>query len=58
MNQLKTHLKNLEFYLDYHFTIFLYNPNKVDRYHDYMTKKWGDRYTNSGTTDQGRDQDS
>jgi hypothetical protein len=46
---MKKFLKELDWVWDYYFAIFLYNPNKVHRYDAYMTKKWGDRYTNSGT---------
>jgi hypothetical protein len=45
---MKKFLKDLEWKWDYYFLIFLYNPNKVHRYDAYMTKKWGERYTNSG----------
>jgi hypothetical protein len=45
MKKLKHLLKELEWKWDFYFVIFLYNPNKVDRYHNYMTKKWGKRYT-------------
>lgn len=54
MKGLKNYLKELEFKFDYYFTIFLYNPNKVDRYTAYMAKKWGTRYT--GTDGSGEDQ--
>ena len=46
---MKKFLKDLEWKWDYYFVIFLYNPNKVHRYDAYMTKKWGDRYLNSGS---------
>jgi hypothetical protein len=38
-------LKELDWKFDYYFVIFLYNPNKSNRYHKYMTDKWGSRYT-------------
>ena len=46
---MKKFLKQLEWKWDYYFVIFLFNPNKAHRYDAYMTKKWGERYTNSGT---------
>jgi hypothetical protein len=45
MKKLKHILRELEWRFDYYFAIFLYNPNKVHRYHKYMTDKWGERYT-------------
>jgi hypothetical protein len=45
MTKLKQFLTEIDWRWDYYFLIFLYNPNKVHRYHKYMTDKWGDRYT-------------
>lgn len=45
MNKLKQFLTEIDWRFDYYFVIFLYNPNKVNRYHRYMIEKWGDRYT-------------
>jgi hypothetical protein len=42
---MKKFLRELDWKWDYYFVIFLYNPNKVDRYHLYMINKWGRRYT-------------
>jgi uncharacterized membrane protein len=42
---MKKFLKELDWKWDYYFVVFLYNPNKVHRYHLYMAKKWGRRYT-------------
>lgn len=42
---MKKKLKDLEFWFDMNLTIFLFNPNKVGRYNEFMTKKWGTRYT-------------
>jgi hypothetical protein len=42
---MKKFFKELEWRWDYYFLYFLFNPNKVHRYHEYMTKKWGERYT-------------
>ena len=41
---MKKFLERLDWIIDFYFVIFLYNPHKVHRYHEYMTKKWGDRY--------------
>ena len=42
---MKTLLTNLEYWCDMHLTIFLFNPNKMNRYNTFMIKKWGKRYT-------------
>jgi hypothetical protein len=42
---MKRFLKELEWKWDFYFVIFLYNPNKVYRYDEYMKHKWGKRYT-------------
>ena len=42
---MKKFLRELDWKWDYYFVVFLYNPNKVHRYHLYMTKKWGRQYT-------------
>jgi hypothetical protein len=42
---MKQFIKDWEFKFDYYFVILLYNPNKVHRYEEYMTKKWGTKYT-------------
>ena len=44
-NYMKKILTDLEWFIDFYLMIFLYNPNKVHRYDDWMTKKWGTRYT-------------
>ena len=36
--------KTLEYNFDYYFVYFLYKTEKIDRYHDFMIKKWGNRY--------------
>ena len=41
---MKKFLKKLDWIFDYYIAYFLYNPNKLHRYHDYMTSKWGDKY--------------
>lgn len=42
---MKKLIKEIEWWVDYHLMIFLYNPHKVHRYHKWMTDKWGKRYT-------------
>jgi hypothetical protein len=42
---MKRIIKEIEWIWDYYFVIFLYSPNKSHRYHWYMKKKWGSRYT-------------
>jgi len=42
---MKKFFKELDWIWDYYFVYFLYNSNKVHRYHWYMKKKWGPRYT-------------
>ena len=44
-NYMKKLLMDLEYWCDMNLTIFLFNPNKVNRYNAFMTKKWGTRYT-------------
>jgi hypothetical protein len=44
---MKNLLKELDWIFDFYFVIFLYNPNKVSRYHRYMQRKWGRRYTHN-----------
>jgi hypothetical protein len=41
---MKKFLKRLDWIIDFYFVIFLYNPNKVHRYHAYMKNKWGEKY--------------
>ena len=33
-------IKKLDWIWDYYFVYFLYNANKLDRYYEYMNKKW------------------
>lgn len=41
---MKNFLKNLDYWFDYNIGYFLTNGNKMETYHDFMRKKWGDRY--------------
>jgi len=38
---MKKFLKKVDWVLDYYFVIWLYSPNKIDRYSKYMEDKWG-----------------
>lgn len=40
---MKKFLKKLDWILDYYFVIWLYSPSKIDRYSQYMEKKWGNK---------------
>ncbi len=37
---MKKTLEKLEWIIDYYLVYFLYNPNKIDRYHEFMLNKW------------------
>ena len=37
-------MKRLEWLFDYYVAYFLYNGNKRDRYNQYMTQKWGNKF--------------
>ena len=41
---MKKFLFNLGWLFDYYVIYFTYNPNKIQRYHEYMTKRYGKRY--------------
>lgn len=43
IERIKKSFKILEFWVDYYFVYFLYNGSKLDRYYEYMEKKWGDK---------------
>jgi hypothetical protein len=38
---IKQYFKTVEYWFDYYFVYFLYNGNKIDKYYEYMEKKWG-----------------
>jgi hypothetical protein len=38
-------LANIEWQFDYYFTFLLYSRDKRDRYHSFMIKKYGNKYT-------------
>jgi hypothetical protein len=42
---MKKYLFNLGWLFDFYVIYFTYNPNKIQRYHEYMTKKYGNKYT-------------
>jgi hypothetical protein len=37
---MKTLLKKIEFWIDINLTYFLFNGRKIQRYYDYLDKKW------------------
>ena len=39
-NRMKNWIEKLEWLSDYYLVYFLYNPNKIDRYNQYMKDKW------------------
>lgn len=41
---MKKLLQKIDWIIDYYFIYFLYNTNKIDRYHDYMKNKWKEKY--------------
>ena len=45
---MKKILNKIDWIWDYYFVYFLYNANKIKRYHNYMAGKWGEKYTNYG----------
>ena len=38
---MKKFWKKIEYWFDYHLVYFLYNPRKINRYYEFMNKKWG-----------------
>lgn len=40
MELIKKIAKKLEWIFDYYIAYFLYNPRKVDLYHNYLREKW------------------
>lgn len=42
-------MKKLEWILDYYLVYLLYNEKKLHHYNQYMTKKWGSKYTETLT---------
>ena len=45
MTKLKQFFTEIDWRWDYYFGFLLFNGNKAHRYHRYMKRKWGDRYT-------------
>jgi hypothetical protein len=41
---MKTFLKKFEWLYEYYIVYYLFSPNKLQRYHTYMRRKWKDRY--------------
>lgn len=45
MKKLKQFFTEIDWGWDYYFGFLMFNGNKAHRYHRYMKRKWGDRYT-------------
>lgn len=43
METLKRVIKKIDWIWDVYFVYFLYKDNQLDRYYDYLRKKWGDK---------------
>ena len=43
---MKKIINNLHWILDYYFLYFIYNANKINKYDEYMVKRWGNKYLN------------
>lgn len=41
---MKNFIINLNWVWDYYILYNMYNSKKIDRYHNYMSKKWGEKY--------------
>jgi len=42
---MKKFFKKLDWIFDYYVAYFLYNPNKLSMYNDYMSEKWCEKFT-------------
>ncbi len=40
INQLNKGYRKVEWNIDYYLIYFTYNPNKIERYNQFMAKKW------------------
>lgn len=49
-------LFNLKWIVDYYFIYFLYNGRKIKAYHHYMTRRYGNRYTDLFNNREGESQ--
>jgi hypothetical protein len=52
---MKKLLFNIKWLFDFYVIYFTYNPRKIQRYHEYMTKRYGNKYTDLFT---GPEEDS
>lgn len=41
---MKKVLSNLQWVIDYYLVYFMYKTDKIDRYHSYMSEKYGQKY--------------
>ncbi len=46
---LKNEFRRLDWIHDYYFVYFLYKPEKIQKYYDYMNSKWGLNVTQLNT---------
>ena len=44
-DMIATITKKIEWIFDYYFVYFLYNARKIDKYNDYMKKKYGPKFS-------------
>ena len=49
---MKTLIKKIEWWFDYYVGFFVTNGNKLDRYHQFMMKKYGENYNHFKTIKQ------
>lgn len=45
MKRIKWLMVEVEWIFDFYFAWMTYNGRKLHRYHEYMIKRWGTRYT-------------
>ena len=50
---MKKFLFNLHWLFDFYVIYFTYNPRKIQRYHEYMTKRYGNKYVDLFTDPDG-----
>lgn len=43
---MKKIINNISWILDYYFLYFIYNGNKLNKYDEFMSQKWGNKYLN------------
>jgi len=53
---MKRFLFNLKWFFDYYVIYFLYNDRKIKAYHHYMSRKYGNKYTDLFSNRDGESQ--